>query len=72
MRIFRRRRLPEVEVVRLQAGDRLLIRADDFLTEDQADRIHRGVLAVYGPDFPVLVLPRGLDFAVVRDTKEPA
>lgn len=67
MRIFRRRRLPEVEVVRLQAGDRLLIRADELLTRNEADRIRRGVMAVYGPDFPVLVLPRSFDLAVVRE-----
>lgn len=62
-------RLPVTEVkrLRLDPGDKLVVRADSDLTESDAARLQGRVRALLQlpDDFPLLILPPGMDIEIV-------
>jgi hypothetical protein len=62
----------EVQRLRLEPGDRLVVRADRELTQHQTETIPSRVrAALHLPDdFPVMVIPAGFSVEVVTPSAE--
>lgn len=76
MRIFRRwRQRQNVRVLHLEPGDMVVLRTEQSLSSDQAQRVMgkmREVLARQGHrDIEVIILDGGLDLDVLRDNDHP-
>lgn len=57
--------LPQVRILRLQPGDKLLISSPDWLSAAEGEAIHANVKAVF-PDTDVVLLARGLTLDILR------
>lgn len=62
---LRRRRLPVIEVLRLQPGDTLIVHVDRDITRAEADQLVTKIKQKV-PGYDVLALARPLTLGVVR------
>jgi hypothetical protein len=62
--------IPEIgEVRRVSLGphDRLVVMVPEKITVQQRGQLRDRCAAVFGPDYPVLILDGGMDLAVIDD-----
>jgi hypothetical protein len=56
------------ETIILEPGDKVIFRADQPLTMQEAERIRDIIKAKLGDDFPFLVIGSDIDVTVYRET----
>lgn len=64
------RYLGDLQLLKIEPGDRFVLSIDDDISQDMAARIQESWKEFAGPDVPIMVLSRGMKLGAIRTTPQ--